>query len=86
MSEPVKLLIYSKPQCRLCDEMKEVIKAVSEKLRIELKEIDITSDRELEMEFSQDIPVLVYGEIIIARHRITKKTLSDKIAELTRGA
>lgn len=86
MSKPVELLIYSKPECRLCDEMKAVIKAVSKNRRIELKEIDITSDRGLEMEFSKDIPVLVYGEIIIARHRITEKTLSDKIAELTRGA
>lgn len=86
MSEPIELLIYSKPECRLCDEMKAVIKAVSENRRIELKEIDITSDRELEMEFSGDIPVLVYGETIVARHRITEKTLSDKIAELTRTA
>ncbi len=86
MSEPVELLIYSKPECHLCDEMKEVIKAVSENRRIELEEIDITSDRELEMEFSEDIPVLVYGETILARHRITEKALSDKIAELTRGA
>ena len=39
--------IYSKPQCPLCDEAKEVLARVRRRISFELKEVDITRDAAL---------------------------------------
>jgi len=79
MAKPVELVIYSKPECHLCDEMTEIIKLLADKIPITLKQVDITKNPELEKQYGMDIPVLFCGGKRIAEHRITEKELLDKI-------
>lgn len=87
MSESIELVIYSKPECALCDEMKEVVETVRDNINIsvKVKEIDITLDPELEKKYGLDIPLLYCGDIRLAKHRTNKKTLFNKIRKLTGG-
>lgn len=79
MAEPIELVIYSRPECHLCDEMIEVVKLLAERLPITLQQVDITKSLELEKEYGMDIPVLFCRGERIAEHRITEKELLERL-------
>jgi glutaredoxin len=60
------VVLYSRPDCHLCDEARERILALrGEGLRFELQEIDIESDDALLSRYLERIPVVtVAGELI----------------------
>lgn len=77
------LIIYSKPDCHLCDRMKEVVEPVARSLSIPLLEVDITADPVLSARYGWDIPVLCWGQTEVARHRITEREVRDRLRGLT---
>ena len=60
------VVLYSRPDCHLCDEARAAILAIRDQgLRFELQEIDIDSDDELLSRYLERIPVVaVEGEIV----------------------
>jgi glutaredoxin len=60
------VVLYSRPDCHLCDEARAAILAIRDQgLRFELQEIDIESDDELHSRYLERIPVVtVEGEIV----------------------
>jgi glutaredoxin len=60
------VILYSRPDCHLCDEARAAILAIRDQgLRFELQEIDIESDDELHSRYLERIPVVtVEGEIV----------------------
>jgi glutaredoxin len=60
------VVLYSRPDCHLCDEARSAILAIRDQgLRFELQEIDIDSDDELLSRYLERIPVVaVEGEIV----------------------
>jgi hypothetical protein len=82
----ITLTLYSKPGCHLCDEMKTVINRVvsAKKFDLAVAEIDISTDRDLELRFGLEIPVLMADGRKVAKHRVTEAELL-KILEASRG-
>ena len=80
------LTIYTKPECGLCDEMKEVVASLPKELNVTLKVVDITLHPELEEKYALDIPLLFHGDRCLARHRANEKTLLSKIRKLAGNA
>ena len=73
----------TRPGCHLCDDMRAVVAAVQRTHAVELREIDINTDRTLERRFGHDIPVLCLddqGVRIIAKHRVTETELIQALA------
>ena len=64
------LIIYSRPGCHLCDEMKEVVHRVSASVPLALEEVDISGDAGLERLYGLEIPVLMLDGKKIAKYRI----------------
>ena len=60
------VVLYSRPDCHLCDEARAAILEIrNQGLRFELQEIDIESDDELLLRYLERIPVVtVEGEIV----------------------
>lgn len=56
--------------------MKMVVAQVDRRYPIVLNEIDISVRPDLERKFGNDIPVLISGDQIIARHRISVSQLT----------
>jgi glutaredoxin len=57
------VILYSRPDCHLCDEARAAILAMRDGLRFELQEIDIESDDQLLSRYLERIPVVaVDGE------------------------
>jgi glutaredoxin len=74
----IALTIYSRPGCHLCDDMKALVRRVSERLAIPvaIEDIDISGDVDLEARYGQEIPVLLVDGRTIAKYRISEIDLT----------
>jgi glutaredoxin len=52
-----RLVLYTKPDCPLCDAAKAALQALRAELSFELVEVDITTDPALYERFREEIPV-----------------------------
>jgi glutaredoxin len=72
----VRLTIYSKPGCHLCDEMKSLVHRViaqhANDYAMELDEIDISSDSTLLDRYGLEIPVLLIDGKKVAKYRVSE--------------
>jgi Glutaredoxin-like domain (DUF836) len=50
--------MYSRPRCGLCDEAREVIMAERARTPFDYRELDVSGDDELELEYGIRIPVV----------------------------
>ena len=75
----MRLTIYGKPGCHLCDEMKSLVHRViaTHAHTITLDEIDISTDAALLDRYGLEIPVLMIDGKKVAKYRVSQ-------AELTR--
>jgi glutaredoxin len=76
----MRLTIYSKPGCHLCDEMKAVVKrTIDGRNEISLDEIDISNDSALLALYEQEIPVLMIDGKKAAKYRTTETELRQQL-------
>ena len=54
-----EVLLYSRPRCGLCDEAREVILAARARVAFDLREVDVSGDDALELEYGIRIPVVL---------------------------
>jgi len=71
--------IYSKSQCPLCDEAKEVLAQVRRRVPFELREVDITQDPALFEEYRYDIPVVFVNGRKAFKHRLDAKAVEARL-------
>jgi glutaredoxin len=70
------LIIYSRPGCHLCDEMKAIVARVIRTLpAVTLQEVDISGDTDLEARYGLEIPVLTIDGKKAAKYRVTGDAL-----------
>ena len=71
----IPVIIYSRPGCHLCDEMKVIVKRVGAVIPLAIEEIDISSDPELEQLYGLEIPVLLVAGKKVAKYRVSEQEL-----------
>ena len=71
----LRLTIFSKPGCHLCDEMKTVVARIGQSIPFTLEQIDISADPALEARYGLEIPVLMIDGEKVAKYRIGEKEL-----------
>jgi glutaredoxin len=75
----VRLTIYSKPGCHLCEEMKSLIHRVvashADPHTISIEEMDISTDQGLLDRYGLEIPVLTIDGKKVAKYRVSEKEL-----------
>ena len=72
----MRLIIYSKPGCHLCDEMKALVhRTIADHSDISLDEIDISTDPALIDRYGLEIPVLMIDGRKAAKYRVTEEEL-----------
>ena len=60
------LILYSRPDCHLCDEARDILKAlIPEAKDVELVEQDIDGDDELLRAYLERIPVIALDGVVI---------------------
>jgi len=79
----VRLTIYSKPGCHLCDEMKSLVHRIIAQQpndhAIALDEIDISSDSALVDRYGLEIPVLLIDGKKVAKYRVSETELTQML-------
>ena len=78
----IKLTLYGKPDCPLCDEMKEALDRVGRVVPIEVTYTDISSNPELTEKYRYDIPVLTHEGTELARHRFRDEVMVKKLEKI----
>ena len=62
----MKLTLYGKPGCHLCDDAREAIQHVRAELDLPLEEVDVSTDAVLFRRYGERIPVLaIDGEDVL---------------------
>lgn len=74
-----KLKLYTRKDCCLCDEMKDVVRRVSRKIPIDLDEIDVDGLPELRDEFGNEVPLLFIDGRKAFKYRVTEKALANRL-------
>ena len=76
----MRLTIYSRPGCHLCDEMKSLVHRVISRQTgdeaILVDEIDISSDQVLLDRYGLEIPVLLIDGKKVAKYRVSEEELT----------
>jgi glutaredoxin len=74
-----RLVLYSRIDCCLCDEMKTVIRQVAERTPVDVEEIDIDSSADLKQKYGQEVPVLFINGRKAFKYRLTAKQLAARL-------
>lgn len=70
--DPVRLRLYSRPGCHLCDQMRrEVDELLADRPR-EWEVVDVDGDPELTRRYGDTLPVLLVNGRIFARFRLPR--------------
>ena len=86
METRVQVVLYSRPGCHLCEEMKhEMSKSGCVELYT-LEEIDISSDAELLARYQFEIPVLCINGVEVFRHRLRAEDFKARVTALAGGS
>jgi glutaredoxin len=74
------VIIYSRPGCHLCDEVKQAIEDAQCANKYTLEEINIESDVALLRRYRYDIPVVTINGEEAFRHKLTADEFRQKLA------
>jgi glutaredoxin len=75
----LELQIYTRKDCCLCDEMKEVIRGVKPPVPVALEEIDVDSSAELQALYGEEVPVLFINGRKAFKYRLTARELQKRL-------
>lgn len=78
MPDSIALIIYSRPGCHLCDEMKALVAHVvgATGISASIEEINVETDADLEGRFGLEVPVLMLNGKKVAKYRIAEEDLT----------
>jgi glutaredoxin len=82
MPEPIRIDIYSRPGCHLCDDAKAVVEPLRKLYEIVLRTINVESSADLEKRYGSDIPVVFINGEESFRHRVDRTELERKLKAL----
>jgi glutaredoxin len=81
----LRLTIYSKPGCHLCDEMKATVRRVIQDPHISVDDIDISNDPVLVDRYGLEIPVLAINGKKVAKYRVSEEELRRMVQSREEG-
>jgi glutaredoxin len=80
------LILYTRKDCCLCEEMKEVVRGVAESFILTLQELDIDSSPELQEKYGNEVPVLFINGRKAFKYRVTARELENRLRKEPQGS
>jgi glutaredoxin len=84
MQDKVKVVMYTKPGCGLCEKMKGEMKNAGIENLYSLEEFNIETDAELFARYRYEIPVLLINGVEAFRHRLSADEFRTQVTSLLR--
>jgi glutaredoxin len=78
----IRIDIYSRPGCHLCDEAKGAIERVLRGRNAAIRMIDIESDPELEQSYGNSIPVVFINDEKAFQYHVDETALEQRVKDL----
>jgi len=78
------VLLLTRQQCCLCEQMKAVVREVQGEMDFELEELDIDSDPKLRARYHDQIPVLFINGRKAFKYRVSREGLKRKLLRSVR--
>jgi hypothetical protein len=75
-----QLTLYTRKDCCLCDDMKEIIGRVAARMPLHLTEIDVDSAPKLRELFGSEVPVLCIGGRKAFKYSVTERDLQRRLS------
>ncbi len=75
----VDVIVYSKPDCCLCDELKRQLTALRAKHPFQLQEVNILEDAEAYESFKEQIPVVFMNGKKAFKFRLDEKSFLKRL-------
>ena len=79
---PAVLTVLGKPDCHLCHVMADVVRRAIAGLDATLVERDVRDDPKTYARYRYEIPVLLFGDTELARHRVDESDLRARLLSL----
>ena len=74
-----QLTLYTRGECCLCTEMKDIIQEVASEVPLEVKEIDVDGSPDLSEKYGDEVPVLFINGHKAFKYRATVGELKKKL-------
>ncbi len=74
-----QVVIYSKPDCCLCDEVKAQLRKLQQAHPFEWREVNILEDREAYEKFKEEIPVVFIDGRKAFKYRLDEKKFLKRL-------
>lgn len=74
-----EITLYTRKDCCLCEEMKEVLRKVAREFPLEVREIDVDSAPKLQEKYGSEVPVLFINGRKAFKYRATERELKNKL-------
>jgi hypothetical protein len=81
VAEKAQLILYTKPGCHLCDEMKREIQRAGCAELYALDEVNIETDLDLLARYRYGIPVLLIDGVEAFRHRVRSEEFRARLID-----
>ena len=75
----VRITVYSRPGCHLCEEMRDVAAAVARESGAELEEVDVDADPAIAAMYDLEVPVLCIDGVKAFSVRVTPALLRERV-------
>lgn len=72
---PLRLELYSRPGCHLCDDLRVLCERLSSEFPLQLTELNIDTDPGLLARYDQEVPVLFVDGRKAVKYRTTEASL-----------
>lgn len=76
---PVRVTLYTKAECHLCEEMAAVVAAVAARVALQVTAVDIAGDPALLQRFQDEVPVLFVDGRKAFKYRVTAGALRRRV-------
>ncbi len=75
-----KLVLYSRTDCHLCEDMFHELQALREELDLVIETRDVDSDPQWRRRYGEWVPVLMLGEREICHYHLDRDALMEALA------
>jgi glutaredoxin len=79
---PIRIDIYSRPGCHLCDDAKEAVERAGRRHDFVLRILNIEDDPQLKAAYGSEIPVVFINGIKAFKFRVDEAQLERKLKQL----
>ena len=76
----VEVVVYSKPDCCLCDEMKQQLQRLGTEHPFDLREVNIIEDQQVFERYKDQIPVVFINGRKAFKYRLDEKEFLKRLA------